>query len=441
MKTRIIVTILILLPIVLVAQELRTPIAPIAPTDHRQCDRLHDQWQPILRQLADIKFQCAWKYMFGVWVTYGTLANGQVTLQTPRPCLSLARQSFDAGRQHEAQVQACRSQVDDYKKRKQDDEREQEEAAAAAKKAEEDRQERARQFQRDYDKMQNDFAEAQRARVEATRRAVEEHQRASAEAERQRHEASQRAVNDAVRDLFTAKERAATYTAKANSAGKPNVELTAGEQRSLDAIRRQADADGMRPRYVSAEPVAPTVTDASHLTGAVADLLGAEFQTVLKWGLNQTEAGSYVVQMFETGAEYDAKYQSFLSSVDYVRSAASGTATYDQHVGAVNGTTGVLSGFAFAGNPAIAIQLGRVVGGVSAGHQAGFQQLELLLASMDRPLSASEIAKLSDPRQIIQATFGPFLPLERIHHLERIANEGGRVYDSHNRGFLQVFGR
>jgi hypothetical protein len=173
----------------------------------------------------------------------------------------------------------------------------------------------------------------------------------------------------------------------------------------------------------------------------VADLLGAEVQTVLEWGLNQTETGAYLVETFETAGDYNSRYESFVSSVQYVRGALNGTTTYDQDVSAVTGTIGVLGGFAFAGSPAIAIQLGRVVNGVAAGHQAGFRQLELLFASMDRPLTAAERARLSDPRLTVQAMFGPFLPLDRIHRMERVSVEGSRVYDSHNRGFLQVFGR
>jgi hypothetical protein len=102
---------------------------------------------------------------------------------------------------------------------------------------------------------------------------------------------------------------------------------------------------------------------------------------------------------------------------------------------------GRLSGFAFSGNPAISIQVGRVISGVSGGHQAGFQQVELLFASVNQPVTSAEIAQISDPRRMVHAIFGPFLPLDQMHRLERVVYEGGRVRDSYNRGFFQVFGR
>jgi Skp family chaperone for outer membrane proteins len=279
-------------------------------------------------------------------------------------------------------------------------------------------------------------------RQEQVQREQEQVQRAAAEADRQRHEASQHSVNEAMRELSTARDRASAYNAKAAAAGSTrNVPLTSGEQRSLDAIRNQADANGLRPRYVPAEPTGYTVADTSALTSAVADLLGAEVQTVLKWGLNQTETGAYLLQTFETAEDYNAKYESFVTSLQYVRAAVNGTTTRDQDVSALKGTAGALSGFAFAGTPGISIQLDRVISGVAAGHQAGFQQLEQLIAAMDRPLAPAERARLSDPRLTIQAIFGPFLPLDRIHRMERVGIEGSRVYDSYNRGFLQVFGR
>ena len=417
------------------AQELRTPIAPIAPTDRRQCDVLEASWRPILKQLEDIDWKCSQKFVMKEWVR-------EDGVWAPRPCLPVARQAASAYRQSRAQIEACWAQVDAHKKQERDREREQADQAAAAKKAEQERQDRAKQMQREYEQMQNSFAESQRQRVEETRRAVEEQQRAAAEAERQRHDASQRAVNDAMRDMFTSRDRAQEYNAKAAAAGSArNVPLTSRDLQSLDAIRNQAEANNLRPRYVSAEPSAPMVSDSSALVGAVADLLGPEVQDMVKWGLNRTQAGAALVDTWEAAEAYNAQLESLAASAQYIRAAANGTTTYDQDVAAINREMGRLSGFAFSGNPAISIQLGRVIGGVSAGHQAGFQQLELLFASVNQPMTASEISQISDPRRMVHAIFGPFLPLDRMHRLERVVYEGGRVRDSYNRGFFEVFGR
>jgi hypothetical protein len=416
------------------AQELHKPIPPIAPTDKAECHALFEAWQPVIRKLEAVAWECERRNAFKEWVRDGDV-------HAPRQCLALAHQSVNAGRESRSQVEACWAQLDNYKKREQDREREQADQAAAAKKAEEERQQRVKQMQREYEQMQNSFAESERQRVDATRRAVEEQQRAAAEAERQRHDASQRAVNDAVRDMFTSRDRAQEYNSKASSVGNPrNVPLTSRDAQSLDSMRSQAEANNLRPRYVPAEPSGYTATSTAALSGAVANLLGAEAQTIIKWGLNQTEAGSYMVQMFETAGDYDAKYQSFVKSVDYVQKAWNGTTTYEENVGAVGGTLSVLGGFAFRGTPGISIQLDRVFSSVSGIHAVELDRLELLIASLDRPLTSEEKARLSDARAV-HALYAPFIPLDRIHRLEAVANEGGRVYDAYNRGFFIRMGR
>ena len=119
--------------------------------------------------------------------------------------------------------------------------------------------------------------------------------------------------------------------------------------------------------------------------------------------------------------------------IRYARSAWNGTASYDDHSSAVVNGTSFLAARAFASTPAIAIQVSRVVTGVAGLHQAGLYQIQMLAAS-DRPLTSAEIAKLSDPRLPIQALFGPFLPLDRMHRMEQVLVEGNRFVDAG--GFL-----
>ena len=73
-------------------------------------------------------------------------------------------------------------------------------------------------------------------------------------------------MNQSVRDLMTARDRAEAYKAKAGSITDRRVELTAGELGALDDMRRRAEADGLRPRYVSAEPVASAGPDGAGVT-------------------------------------------------------------------------------------------------------------------------------------------------------------------------------
>jgi len=403
------------------------PMSPIAPTSEDECRALANAWSNLCQQIRDTHEQCL-------------KANDNPRIKgagscSKAPCLSIHEEMERCGGAEErSAVDACYASVRAHKDREAESRRAQEAA-------EQERQRRMQQMQRESEQMQNAYAEAQKQRMEATRRAVEEQQRAAAEAERQRHEASQRAVNDAMRDLMSSRDRAQEYNAKAAASGNSrNVPLTSRDQQTLDSIRNQAEANNLRPRYVPAAPSGYTATSTSALSGAVANLLGAEVQTILKWGLNQTEAGGYLVQMFDTAGDYDAKYRSFVSSVDYVRKAWNGTTSYEEDVAAVGGTVSVLSGFAFRGTPAISIQLDRVFRSVSGIHAVELDRLELLIASLDRPLTDEERRRLSDARAV-QALYAPFIPLDRLHRLEAVANETSRVHDADNRGFFDRMGR
>jgi hypothetical protein len=435
MKTTVVLlAVLVVTVIGLRAQEIRTPIAPIAPTDVKQCSALFEAWQPILRRLHDISFDCHRRNMFKELVRYGE--NGV----TPRPCLGVAQQSYNAHREERRQVEGCYAAVRDYDKRENEREREEKAQQAAAAAAEREQQARREQLRRESEQMQNAFAKEQRDRTEAVRQHVADQQRREAEAAQRQREQTQNTLNIAMRDLASAKDAAAAYTASAASVSHRNVDLTAGERHALDAMRRDADKGGLAPRYVPAEPTGSTVTNLSGLTGAVADLFGSEFESVVKWGLNKTETGAYMVDVYDTANDYAAKYDSFAAWAHYGQSAWSGTATYDDHVGAVTRGTEFVSGFAFAGTPGIAIQVNRTVNGVAAAHQAGLYQLQMLAASGDR-MTAEQRAAASSPRAVIQGLFGSFYPLDRIHKYEKVIYEGRRVIDSHNRGFLQIFGQ
>lgn len=405
------------------AQEKRAPLQPIAPTSYDQCKALTDQWNAYTWRLSDIYQACVTRNFSRIF---------------QRPCQAEGRAHSEALKASEAAREACYADVRAYLDRREAERREQAEQERAAKEAEEQRQERLKQMQQEQERMQNAWAEQQRQRVEGTRRLVEEQQRAAAEAERQRREESQRAVNEAMRDVMTARDRAQAYKEKANSVSERRVDLTAGEMRALDDMRRRAEADGLRPRYVPAEPMARPVADASALTREVAGLLGGEAESIVRWGLNRTEVGEYMLHAWDMADDYAGKYQALVSTYQYARSAWAGTTTYEQDVDAVVGGTGALSSIAFASTPGIAIQVSRVVGGVAGLHKAGLYQIQMLVAS-DRSLSAAEIAKLSDPRQPIQALFGPSLPLERIHRLEAVWLEGSKFSD--DTSFVTVFGR
>jgi hypothetical protein len=335
-------------------------------------------------------------------------------------------------------MDACRAAVQEHKQGEKEREREQAEQQRAASDAERERQDRLKQMQQEQERMQNAWADQQRQRVEATRRHVEEQQRVAAEAEQRRREESQRAVNQSVRDLMTARDRAEAYKEKAAGINTRNVDLSAAEMRTLDDMRRRAEADGLRPRYVSAEPVASVGPDGAGVTRAVAGLIGGEAESIIDWGLNRTEVGERFMEAWEMADDWTGKFDALVSTYQYARSAWNGTASYDDHSSAVVGGTTFLATKAFASTPAIAIQVSRVVTGVAGLHQAGLYQIQMLAAS-DRPLTSAEIAKLSDPRLPLQALFGPFLPLDRMHRMEQVWVEGNRFVDAG--GFLTLFGR
>ncbi len=304
MKTTVVLlAVLVVTVIGLRAQEIRTPIAPIAPTDVKQCSALFEAWQPILRRLHDISFDCHRRNMFKELVRYGE--NGV----TPRPCLGVAQQSYNAHREERRQVEGCYAAVRDYDKRENEREREEKAQQAAAAAAEREQQARREQLRRESEQMQNAFAKEQRDRTEAVRQHVADQQRREAEAAQRQREQTQNTLNTAMRDLASAKDAAAAYTAAAASVSHRNVDLTAGERHALDAMRRDADKGGLAPRYVPAEPTGSTVTNLSGLTGAVADLFGSEFESVVKWGLNKTETGAYMVDVYDTANDYAAKYR------------------------------------------------------------------------------------------------------------------------------------
>ena len=413
----------LLMPAVAAAQQLRQPLSPIAPTSYDQCKALTDQWNAYTWRLSDIYQACLSRNAYRIF---------------QGPCKAEGYAHSEALRASEAARQACYADVKAYLDRQQADRREQAEQERAAKQAEQQRQDRFKQMQQEQERMQNTWAEQQRQRVDATRRLVEEQRRAAAQAEQQRREESQRAVNDAMRDVMTARDRAQAYQEMANSVVDRRVELTTGEMRALDDMRRRADVDGLRLRYVPAGPVASGVTDGSALTREVAGLLGGEAESIVRWGLNRTEAGEYLLHTWDLANDWTGKYQALVSTYQYARSAWAGTTTYEQDVNAVVSGTGALASVAFRSTPAIAIQVSRVVGGVAGLHKAGLYQIQMLAAS-DRPLSASDIARLSDPRLPIQALFGPSLPLERMHRLEGVWVEGNRFVDSGS--FVSFFGR
>ena len=422
----LIAVLLVLMPAVAAAQQLRQPVSPVAPTSYDQCTALTDQWSAYTWRLSDIYQACLSRNFH----RYGSQGLGL--------CKAEGRAHTEALNASEAARKACYADVKAYLDRQDAERRQQAEQERAAKEAEQERQNRLKQMQQEQERMQNAWAEQQRQRVEATRHAVEEQQRAAAEAERQRREESRRAVNDAMRELTTARDRAQAYKDQANSVADRRVDLTAGEMRALDDMRRRADTDGLRPRYVPAEPSVRPVVDGSALTREVAGLLGGEAESIVRWGLNRTEVGEYMLQAWDMADDFAGKYQALVSTYQYARSAGAGTTTYEQDVDAVVGGTGALAGVALAPTPGIAIQVSRVVGGVAGLHKAGLYQIQMLVAS-DEPLSRADIAKLSDPRLPIQALFGPSLPLERMHRMEGIWIEGNKIID--NGGFVAVFGR
>ena len=416
------------------AQEMRKPIAPIAPTDVKECEALYNAWQPILRRVDQIDFDCHRKNMFKEIVKIG---ENNIT---PRPCIPVAMQQIEAHREERRQVEGCYAAVSAHRSRENARQREEQAQQAAVAAAEREQQARQEQMRRESEQMQNAWEKERRDRTDAVRQHVADEQRRAAEAAQRQREQTQNALSTAMRDLALAKDATAAYTAAAANASPRNVDLTAGERHALDAMRRDADKGGLAPRYVSAEPVGSTVTNLSGLTGAVADLFGSEFESTVKWGLNKTETGSYAVDVYDTANDYAATYDSFAAWARYGQSAWSGTATYDDHLGAVTRGTELLSGFAFAGTPAIAIQVNRTVNGIAAAQQSGLYQLQMLAASGDR-MTAEQLAAASSPRAVIQGLFGSFYPLERIRKSEKVIYEGGRVVDSYNRGFLQIFGQ
>jgi hypothetical protein len=420
---KIVATALLLPAVAVVAQELRKPLAPIAPRSYDQCITLTEQWSAYTWRLHDIYQACVSR-------------NAHRVMQ--RPCLAEGRAHSEALRASEAARTACYADVKAYLDGQEADRRQQAEQQRAANDAERERQDRLKQLQQEQERMQNAWADQQRQRVEATRRHVEEQQRAAAEAEQRRRDESQRAVNQSMRDLMTARDRAEAYKAKAASTSERHVELTAGELGALDDMRRRAEADGLRPRYVSAEPVTRVAPDGAAVTSAVAGLIGGEAESIIDWGLNRTEVGERFMEAWEMADDWKGKFDALVSTYQYARSAWNGTASYDDHSSAVVSGTSFLAARAFASTPAIAIQVSRVVTGVAGLHQAGLYQIQMLAAS-DRPLTSAEIAKLSDPRLPIQALFGPFLPLDRMHRMEQVWVEGNRFVDGG--GFLTRFGR
>jgi hypothetical protein len=295
-------------------------------------------------------------------------------------------------------------------------------------------QKKTEQMKRESAQMEKAAADQHRKQLEDGVKFVEEQRRAEVE---RRREESQRAVNQAMRELTTARDRAEAYKEKAAGINTRNVDLTPTEMRALDDMRRRAEADGLRPRYVPAEPVASGVNGSS-MTGAVTGLLGGEAESIIDWGLNRTEVGERFMEAWEMADDWQGKFDALVSTYQYARSAWNGTASYDDHSSAVVNGTSFLATKAFASTPAIAIQVSRVVTGVAGLHQAGLYQIQMLAAS-DRPLTSAEIAKLSDPRLPIQALFGPFLPLDRMHRIEQVWVEGSRFVDAG--GFLTLFGR
>jgi hypothetical protein len=397
----------VLVPVVSAAQELRKPLPPIAPKDVSECEALRKAWEPVLQQLDQVHDQCFRKHLFrGDWLTVPGPCGGNLQT-TDKVCLPAALQEARAVCERNAQVEACRGAVDDYRARQRDEERERAEQEKAATAAEEEQQQRREQIQREAEQMQNAWAEQQRKRVEDTRRLVEEQQRAAAEAERQRREDSRRAVNDAIRELSSARQRAEAYKAKAEATPwGGRVELTAGEQHQLNDLRRRAESDGLRPRYVSAQPAPRVPSDAAQLTQAVAGLLGSHAEDLIKWGLNRVEVGERMVQGWELADGYAAKFEAVMGTWQHGRSAWAGTATYEENVDAVVAGSSALADYAFM-NPAIAIQVGRAVSSTADMHKAALYQIQMMVTSTD--LSADDIARLSSFRAIVAAQYGIFL--------------------------------
>ena len=418
------------------AQELHKPLAPIAPKDVAECEALRQRWEPVLKTLDQVHDRCFRKYLFGGdWLSEPGACGG--TLQTTdKVCLPAARQENQANCESRAQVQACYDAVRAYRARESAEEQERAEREKAAAAAEQERQERLQQMRREAEQMQNAWAEQQRERVDATRRLVEEQQRAAAEAERRRRDESQRAVNEAMRELTSARDRAAYYKANAAGVSDRHVDLTAGEMHELDDLRRRAEGEGLRPRYVPAQP-APSVTpDASRMTEAVAGLLGSHAEDLVKWGLNRVEVGERMVEAWELADGYAAKFASVIDTYQYARSALAGTTTYEEDVDAVRHGTSALAAAAFSGNPAIAIQVGRAVASTADIQKAALYQIQMLVASIDT--SRTDTTRWVDARPVVHALYGPFLPLEDMHRMEQIWTEAER-FDA--AGLATVFGR
>jgi hypothetical protein len=426
-------------------KKIAKPLSPIAPRQATECEALARQWASVWQQIEKVHSDCIFRYG-------GSLANwiGKGNDMCVKQCVSSHQTLSQASSERKAAVDACYAQVQDFRNREAQAQREEDaqrqaqvQAQAAA-----DRQRQASlapppsaapqpqsslpaNFQDDQNGMVSRNRSGQDAAREAELRRIQEIETA-------RRERAMAEVNRARQQADMARQRAEAYRSQTGGPA-PRPTLDRSQTAQIDGMRQYAEQSAGAAMWDRAADAANAV-DVDGWKEAAMDIAREDALPVLmegiRDGLAESDGWSTVMEGLDLGEEIGGLLEDVTGAVAYGRQRLNGETTGEQDANAAVDFTQWLAEKAHPNGGMIS----NVIQGTRNGLNRGFEQVNTLIKNFDRGLSADEIGRMSDPREVLREILSPFVPFDKIERFKRLTQESNGVIDTGRNAFFLFFG-